>query len=108
MDGGILMKALNKAIYLLLLVSLFVGFLGSNGWAQTQEEFKISNDELNIIDLFIVRPLGIVAAAGGTVLFIASLPFTLPTRSVADSFDLFVVKPWKFSFVREFPDENIY
>jgi hypothetical protein len=49
----------------------------------------------------------IVAAAGGTVLFVASLPFTLPTRSVTDSFDLFVVRPWKFSFVREFPDENM-
>ena len=102
------MKGLKKAIYLLLLASLLIGFLGSNGWAQTQEEFKVSNDELNILDLFIARPLGIIAAAGGTVLFVASLPFTLPTRSVEDSFNLFVVAPWKFSFVREFPDENIY
>jgi len=102
------MKGLKKAIYLLLLASLLIGFLGSNGWAQTQEEFTVSNDELNILDLFIARPLGIIAAAGGTVLFVASLPFTLPTRSVEDSFNLFVVAPWKFSFVREFPDENIY
>jgi nitrate reductase gamma subunit len=103
--GGIRMKGLRKSIFLMLLISLFIGFLGSNGWAQ---EVKVSNDEMNIIDVLIARPLGIVAAAGGTCLFIASLPFTLPTRSVGDSFNMFVVEPWKFSFVREFPDENIY
>ena len=108
MNGGSLMKGLRRSVFLSVLVSLFIGFLGSSGWAQIQEDMKISNDELNILDLFIARPLGIVAAAGGTILFVASLPFTLPTRSVRDSFNLFVVAPWKFSFVREFPDENIY
>jgi len=102
------MKGLRKLIFLSLVVSLFIGLLGSNGWTQVQEEMKISNDELNILDLFVARPLGIVCAAGGTILFVASLPFTLPTRSVGDSFNLFVVAPWKFSFVREFPDENMY
>jgi nitrate reductase gamma subunit len=99
------MKGLGRSIFLLVLISFLIGFLGSNGWAQ---ETKISNDELNIADLFIARPLGVLAAAGGTVLFIASLPFTLPTRSAGDSFNLFVVEPWKFSFVRDFPDESIY
>jgi hypothetical protein len=97
------MKGLRKWFLLLLTVSLFVGSLYSEGWAQE----KYSNDELNIVDLLFARPLGVVAAAGGTVLFVVALPFTLPTRSVEDSFNLFVVKPWKFSFVREFPDETL-
>jgi hypothetical protein len=100
------MKGLRKPIYLFLLISFLIGVLSSNGWAQ--EEWKVSNDEINIMDLFIARPLGIIAAAGGTCLFIASLPFTLPTRSVEESFNLFVVAPWKFSFVRDFPDESIH
>jgi len=99
------MKGLRRSIFLLVLISFLIGCLGSNGWTQ---ETKISNDELNIADLFVARPLGVLAAAGGTVLFIASLPFTLPTRSVGDCFNLFVVEPWKFSFVRDFPDESIY
>lgn len=98
------MNGLRKWLLLLLTVSLFMGGFYSEGWAQQ----TYSNDELNIIDLLIARPLGIVAAAGGTVIFVASLPFTLPTRSVGDSFNLFVVNPWKFSFVREFPDETQY
>jgi nitrate reductase gamma subunit len=97
------MKGLRKSIFLLLVISFLVGILSSNGWAQ---EMKNSNDEMNILDLFIARPLGVIAAAGGTCLFIAALPFTLPTGSVGDSFNLFVVEPWKFSFVREFPDES--
>ena len=99
------MKRIRKSIFLLLLISFLIGVLSLNGWAQ---EMKVSNDEMNMVDLFIARPLGIVAAAGGTCLFIASLPFTLPTRSARDSFDQFVVEPWKFSFVRDFPDENIH
>lgn len=99
------MKGLKRSIFLLLLISFFIAVLSSNGWA---EEMKVSNDELNILDLFVARPLGIVAAAGGTCLFVASLIFTLPTGSVGDSFNLFVVEPWRFSFVRDFPDENIY
>jgi len=99
------MKGLRKSIFLLLLISFLIGILSSNGWAQ---EMKISNDEMNMLDLFFARPLGIIAAAGGTCLFVASLIFTLPTGSVGDSFNLFVVEPWKFSFVRDFPDENIY
>jgi nitrate reductase gamma subunit len=105
MNGGIRMKGLRKSIFLLLLISFLIGILGSNGWAQ---DMKITNDETNILDLFVARPLGIVAAAGGTCLFVASLIFTLPTGSVEDSFNLFVVEPWKFSFVRDFPDESIH
>jgi len=105
MNGGILMRGLGKSIFLLLLISFLIGILSSNGWAQ---EMKISSDVTNVLDLFVARPLGIVAAAGGTCLFVASLIFTLPTGSVGDSFNLFVVEPWRFSFVRDFPDESIY
>jgi hypothetical protein len=96
------MKRSRKAFLLLLTISFVVGGLYSEGWAQK----KPANDMLNILDLFIVRPVSIVAAAAGTGLFILSLPFTLPTRSVEDSFNMFVVEPWKFSFVREFPEEQ--
>jgi hypothetical protein len=99
------MKRSRKTIFLSLFVLFLIGVFGSNGWAQ---EMEIRNDEMNMVDLFIARPLGIVAAAGGTCLFVASLIFTLPTGSVGESFNLFVVEPWKFSFVRDFPDESIY
>ena len=91
-----------------VVISSFLLAFYSNGWAQAWVQDKASNDELNLIDLFVARPLSIVAAGGGTCLFVLSLPFTLPTRSVADSFNLFVVAPWNFSFVRDFPDEKTF
>jgi len=96
------MNRLGKAFLLLLTILLVVGCLYSEGWAQK----KSSDDLLNIVDLLIARPVSIVAAAAGTGLFVLSLPFTLPTRSTEDSFNMFVVAPWKFSFVREFPEEQ--
>lgn len=96
------MKKLEKLLLVLLTILLVLGGIYSGGWAQE----KPYNDEYNIVDLFIARPLGIAATAAGTGLFILSLPFTLPTRSVEDSFNMFVVEPWKFSFARDFPDER--
>lgn len=103
------MKRLIKSFLFVLVISLVAGSFFAEGWAQErpyEDPFLHKNDRMNLIDLLIARPLGIAAAAAGTGLFIASLPFTLPTRSVEDSFNMFVVDPWKFSFVREFPDEQ--
>ena len=97
------MKGIRKSIFIFLAILSFLVTFYSNGEAQE----KVS-DQWNMIDLFIARPLAIIAAAGGTCLFVAALPFTLPTRSVGDSFNLFVVEPWKFSFVRDFPDEKTF
>jgi hypothetical protein len=65
-------------------------------------------DEWNTVDLLIARPFGIAAWIIGTGVFILSLPFTIPTRSVEEAAQMLVVKPFKFSFEREFSDENIY
>jgi hypothetical protein len=96
------MKRLNKIFLLFFATLLLIGSLSSVGWSQDKDY----NDRMNLADLLIARPLGIVAAAMGTGIFIVALPFTLPTRSVDKSFDMFVVEPWKFSFVREFPEEQ--
>ena len=103
------MKRLRKSFLLVLAISLVAGSFFAEGWAQEkpyEDPFLHRTDRMNLLDLFIARPLGIAAAAVGTGIFVVSLPFTLPTRSVEDSFNMFVVDPWKFSFVREFPDEQ--
>jgi len=101
------MRRLKRVFLLILAGSLVFSSLYSVGWAQ-EKPVDSMDYRTNLIDLFIARPLGIVAAAAGTGFFVLSLPFTLPTRSVDYSFNTFVVEPWKFSFVREFPDEETY
>jgi len=102
------MKELKRAGLIFVTISLVVGSFYTMGWPEEKwtKEDPIT-DEWNIIDLAIARPIGIVAGIFGTGVFILSLPFTIPTGSVDDAAQMFVVKPFNFSFVRKFPDENM-
>lgn len=87
----------------LLAFSLLIGILCPTARAQ---EDPIT-DEWNMLDLFIARPMGVAAGIVGTVLFIASLPFTVPTGSVDKAAKMLISEPFSFSFKREFPDPNV-
>ncbi len=103
------MKKLKRILLLLLTLSFIVTSLCSTGWAVDNSLGK--NDpithEFNALDLLLARPIGVVAGVLGSAIFVVSLPFTIPTRSVRDAADIFVVKPFQFSFVRQFPDQDI-
>lgn len=75
-----------------------------------QESWKSNNpstDEWIMIDVLVARPLGIVAGVLGTGLFLLSLPYTLPTGGVDEAADTFIKRPFKFSFTRKCPDEDM-
>jgi len=102
-----MMKRLRKAWFIVLVVSIFTVSLQAPGWTEekwTKED--PTRDEWNMIDLLIARPMGVAAGIIGTAVFIVSLPFTIPTGSVDEAGRMLVVEPFKFSFVRKFPDEN--
>ena len=101
------MKGLKKIFLLLLIISLVMGSLYSTGWAGDKwaKEDPVGQG-WNAIDLIFARPLGVAAGIVGTAIFIVSLPFTIPTGGVADAADMFITKPFQFSFTREFPEEN--
>ncbi len=63
-----------------------------------------SSDVLVISDAFIVRPLGFLALAGGTALYIASLPIALITRSEPETKKLLLEEPYRFTFKRPLGD----
>jgi hypothetical protein len=98
----------KKALFIFLIVSFVVGSLCSTGWSQEWPKESPWKDLYNVMDLVIARPLGIIAAAVGTGVVVVSMPFTLPTRSVGETANMLIVKPWKFSFVREYPDDALW
>jgi hypothetical protein len=103
------MKRLKKVCLIGMAISLVVLSLYSSGWTgDTLAKDNPITDEWNMIDLLIARPVGVAAWVIGSGVFVLSLPFTLPTGGVDDAAQMFVVKPFKFSFGRKFPDENIY
>jgi len=105
------MKGFKKIFLLLLTTSLVMGSLYSTGWAGDTKDKWVREDPVgqgwSTVDLLIARPLGVAAGIVGTAIFIVSLPFTIPTGGVADAADMFITKPFQFSFTREFPDGDI-
>jgi len=115
----LVMKGFKKILLLSFTLSLVMCSLYSTGWA---EEYFGKDDPIaqgwGALDLLVARPLGLAAAVVGTGVFVVALPITgtvdivsiissTPAHAVGDSARMFMLSPLKFSFVREFPDENI-
>ncbi len=104
------MIGLKKGVLLLLTLSLVTGSLFSTGWAQDKDKW-VREDPVgqgwSAMDIFFARPIGVVSGIVGTGIFVVALPFTIPSGGVRDSFNMFIVKPFQFSFVRQFPDGDI-
>jgi hypothetical protein len=56
--------------------------------------------EAMIVDGLLLRPGGIVATVLGTAVFVVTLPFSIPTRSVDKAAQKLVVDPARYTFVR--------
>src|SRR5206468_12762489 len=56
--------------------------------------------EAIIADGLLMRPGGIIATVLGTAVFVVTLPFSIPTRSVDKAAQKLVVDPARFTFVR--------
>lgn len=56
-------------------------------FAAAQQEGTVSGDKAAdmMVDVVVVRPLGLVAAMVGTVLTVVAVPFTIPSGSVKTS-----------------------
>jgi hypothetical protein len=51
-------------------------------------------------DLLLVRPVGIVATAVGSVIFVVALPFTLISGDTQHSLDKLIKEPGRYTFNR--------
>ena len=56
--------------------------------------------ETILVDGVILRPIGVLATIVGSVAFVVTLPFSIPTRSVDKAAQKLVVDPAKYTFVR--------
>jgi hypothetical protein len=54
-----------------------------------------------LVDVGLLRPVGLVVTAVGVVAFVALLPLSIPTLSVEKSFDILVKNPASYTFYRE-------
>jgi hypothetical protein len=70
--------------------------------APADDPNTISGDKATdmIVDLLVVRPVGLATTIVGTALTIVALPFTIPSGSVRESAELMIVSPAEYTFKR--------
>ncbi len=102
------MKKSGKIFLLLLTVTLLVGGLYSTGWAGDKLKRDDPIDQgWSLLDLLVARPLSVAAGVGGSAVFVATLPFTVPSGTTKDAANMLILQPFQFSFNRKVPDEGI-
>jgi hypothetical protein len=92
----------KKVVFVFLAFSLVLAILDTPAW--TQDGSVDYADQ--IYDLLCARPAAFLGGIGGTAVFIIALPFTVASGGVDDSFNMFVVKPFWYAFVRRFPERK--
>ena len=99
------MYRISKKItaYLLMISLVLIPFCAA-AFAQTPFEAKEKTGEAMVVDVTMVRPLGIVATALGAALWIVGLPFSHLGGNAGESFNKMVAKPANFTFSRPVGD----
>jgi hypothetical protein len=91
---------MKKAISQRMTVALVAAILGIS--SASARDGSITGDKGSdmLIDLVVVRPLGVAATAIGAVAFVVALPFTIPSGSVKASAREMVQEPAAYTFTR--------
>ncbi len=90
----------KKTLVLVLIVSFMVVPLGSTAMAQEYFEKEDPGGGEMMYDLVVVRPIGLVATALGSVVFVLSLPFSALGDNVGDAGQKLVKDPAAYTFKR--------
>jgi len=56
------------------------------------------------LDILVLRPLGAISSAIGFCAFVATSPFVLPSMDFRTSWEVFVLAPGEYTFVRPLGD----
>lgn len=94
------MKKINRLITVLVIVTLIVIPFGSSALAQEYFESREPEGGEMIYDFVVLRPVGIIATALGSVFFIISLPFSALGDNVDAAGQKLVKDPYRFTFDR--------
>jgi hypothetical protein len=82
------------AVVLMLTTSLAAQETATDPWTHNMSA------EAMMVDTFLLRPAGLVGMVLGTVTFIVSLPFSLPTGMAHVAGQKLVVEPAQYTFAR--------
>jgi hypothetical protein len=94
-----------KLLITSLSLAVFLAVSLPNAASASESGTETGDDVAIILDLLILRPVGLVATVGGTVIFVCSLPISLPTGSVGKTFNALMARPAIYTFWRTLGEE---
>ena len=94
------MKNLINSVILVMFLTMIPQF------AAAQHDGSVSGDRSTdmVVDVVVMRPLGLAATMVGAVLTVVALPFTIPSGSVESSARELIVRPAEYTFKRPLGD----
>ena len=97
------MKQTKKLILATVLMCFVASMAPRVALSDVSEEER---DLAFLVDVGVLRPVGLVTTIAGIALFVVSLPIAIPTLSVEKSFDILVKAPAAYTFGRELGGED--
>lgn len=91
---------IKRIIVLCCATALILLPLGSAALGESNHANDDLSAEKMAVDVAIIRPLGVVASAAGCLIYIVSLPFSIPGGNAGKVWETTVVEPVKFTFDR--------
>ena len=99
-----MLKIVKTCTVFFLVTALILVPFGAAAIAKDKAELKDIPDHAMIADLFLVRPIAIVASAAGVALWTISLPFTLIGGNTQEAGETLINEPFRFAFARPLGD----
>jgi len=93
-----------KILCSVLSVFLLLATLATPVLAQNPVEVHEKTAEGMAADLVVLRPLGLVSTVLGSVVYVVGLIFSVPGGNAAESGEILVKSPAKFTFARPLGD----
>ena len=97
-------KIINQSIIIVMIAMLVLIPFGSVTLAIEYYQAEEPTSGEMIYDVTIVRPIGMIATALGSVFFIISLPFSALAGNVDAASEELVKKPARYTFIRPLGD----
>ena len=100
----------KKSLVAFMIPMLLIAPLASTALAEEFFEREDPSGGMMIFDFIIIRPIGIVATAVGSVFYVISLPFSLLGENSGEAQEALVRDPAAYTFKRplgEFPERGL-
>ena len=96
-------KRPKSLLIIIMITTIFI--VPFESFAYLEEKLSEPSSFDYFFDIIVWRPLGISATVLGTGLFVITLPFSLPTKTVTQTREKLIEAPYNFTFKRPWGEE---